>query len=89
MRTFKVTFFDRYDILSVETFHNVTDQGAFIEKMAVNIVTLDIAPFVRCEDSDTGEDFTESVNTLLSYEIKDINPNYTREYLTDKTQIIL
>ena len=78
MKTFKVTFFDKFDIFKVETFHNVIDQSAFCENLAVNIVTLELAPVVRCEAE--GVDYTEAVNRILKYDIKDIDANYAKSW---------
>lgn len=89
MRTFKVTFFDGYEIASVETFHNVVNQGAFSTMLANRVVCQNLNPFVKCEDSDTGEDFTAACVGSMTYEIKDIDPNYTKEYLSNKLGLIL
>lgn len=86
MRTFKVTFFDRYDIQSVQTFHNVTNQSLFIERVANQIVCLGLAPLVRCESE--GEDYTETVNRLIAYDINEIEDGYTRNYLTNEVGIL-
>lgn len=79
-KTFKITFFEAYDIFSVMTYHNVGDQHQIIERVANNIVTLDLAPFVRCEID--GEDTTGCFNYLLKYAIRRIEPTYAVTYLT-------
>lgn len=78
MKSFKVTFFEKFDIFSVETFHNVTDQSAFIQLLAVNIVTLELAPVVRCEAN--GQDYTEAVNHFLREEIAAIQSDYAQNW---------
>ena len=85
MKTFKVTFFDRFDIFKVETFHNVVDQTAFIQQLAVNIVTLELAPVVRCESD--GRDYTDSVNYFLKSDIADIDEWYARNYFQEMNAI--
>ena len=79
MKTFKVTFFDKFDIFKVETFHNVINQTAFGERLAVNIVTLELAPVVRCEDSE-GRDYTDAVNYFLKQDIAEIDKDYALNY---------
>jgi hypothetical protein len=78
MKTFKVTFFDKFDILTVITFHNISDQEAFINDLAVQIVTTEIAPVVRCESN--GEDYTEAVNHFLKSAIDQIEKGYAINY---------
>ena len=86
MKTFKVTFFDKFDIFKVETFHNVTNQAAFGELLAVNIVTLELAPVVRCFTSD-GKDYTKAVNMFLKQDIAEIDKDYAINYFKEMDAI--
>ena len=68
MKTFKVTFFDNeMDIINVSTFHNVSDQSAFVDMLAVQIYTLDLHRCVKCEAD--GESYTKVVNYLIQQRI--------------------
>lgn len=78
MKTFKVTFFEKFDIFTVTTFHNVSDQDAFVKNLAINIVTLELAPVVRCESD--GTDYTEAVNHFLKNDIETIDANYAKNW---------
>ena len=69
MKTFKVTFFDKeLDVVSVITFHNVEDQSAFLDNLAIQIVTLDLLESVKCEAA--GESYTQAVNNMLKHRIE-------------------
>lgn len=71
MKTFKVTFFTKeLEVENVITFHNVTDQGALLDTIAINIYTLELAKVVKCEAN--GESYTEAVNDLLESRLEDL-----------------
>lgn len=75
IRTFKVTFFDKnMDVFKVETFHNVSNQGAFCEHIAILIDTLELAEVVRCVDSED-VNYSEAVNHFLKYDLAEIREN--------------
>ena len=78
MKTFKITFFEKFDIFTVKTYHNVIDQSALIENIAINIVTLGLAPTVRATAED--KDYTEVVNHFLKYDIEDIDKDYAKNW---------
>ena len=83
MKTFKVTFFEGFEVLKVETFHNVTDQDAFCKLLANYVVTLGLSPILKVEDSE-GVDYTKTTNYFVSNDIYDLDPDYIRRYL-DRT----
>lgn len=71
MKTFKVTFFDKeLDVVSVITFHNVEDQSALLNKIAIEIVTLELHEAVKCEAE--GQSYTQVVNNLLKGIIEEL-----------------
>lgn len=71
MKTFKVTFFTKeLEVENIITFHNITDQGALLDTIAINIYTLELAKVVKCEAE--GESYTEAVNDLLEYRLEDL-----------------
>lgn len=75
IRTFKVTFYDKnMDVFKVETFHNVSDQGAFCEHLAILINTLELQDVVRCEYSN-GENCSEAVNYFVRHDLAEIRAN--------------
>lgn len=71
MKTFKVTFFDKeLEVVSVVTFHNVIDQSAFVENLAIQIHTLDLHEAVKCEAE--GKSYTQAVNNMLQYSLQEL-----------------
>lgn len=63
-KTYKVTFFSKeLEIENVITYHNIMDQGAMLDTIAMNIYTLELAEVVKCEAD--GESYTQAVNELL------------------------
>lgn len=71
MNTFKITFFDKeLDIVNVATYHNVIDQSAMLDNIAVQIVTLDLHEAVKAEAN--GESYTKAVNDLIKPRIESI-----------------
>lgn len=69
MKTFKVTFFDKeLEVVNVITFHNVEDQSAFLDNLAIQIVTLELLEVVKCEAE--GESYTQAVNNMLKHRIE-------------------
>lgn len=75
MKTFKVTFFDKnMDVFKVETFHNVVNQSAFGEYLAILIDTLELAEVVRCESSE-GKNYSEAVNYFLKEDLAELRAN--------------
>jgi len=71
MKTFKVTFFDKeLDVVNVITYHNVVNQAAFLDNIAIQIVTLELHESVKCEAE--GESYTQAVNDLLKEIIKEL-----------------
>ncbi len=78
MKTFKVTFFEKFNIVSVITFHNVTNQDDFCKNIAVNIITLDLDPMVRVESE--GKDYTQAVNHFIKEDIADIDKDYAKNW---------
>ena len=79
MKTFKVTFFEKFDIFKVETFHNVIDQSEFVNRLAILITTLELAPVVRCETGE-GKDYTDATNYFLKQDIAEIDKEYALNY---------
>ena len=50
MKTFKVTFFDKeLDVFNVLTYHNVINQSAMMENIAILIDTLDLHTAVKAD----------------------------------------
>lgn len=71
MKTFKVTFFDKeLDVVNVITYHNVVNQAAFLDNIAIQIVTLELHEAVKCEAE--GESYTQAVNDILKEIIKEL-----------------
>lgn len=71
MKTFKVTFFDKeLDVFNVLTYHNVINQSAMLENIAILIDTLDLHTAVKAETE--GKSYTQAVNNLLEYELADL-----------------
>ncbi len=78
MKTFKITFFEKFNTFKVETYHNVVNQSAMMENIANHIVTLELDPMVKAEAE--GKDYTEAVNHLLKYDIADIDKDYAHNW---------
>lgn len=71
MKTFKVTFFDKdLEVESVQTYHSVVDQSAFLTQVACRIIALDLHRSVRCISEDAS--YTQVVNTQLEYEFEEL-----------------
>lgn len=81
MRTFKVTFFQGFNVYEVKTFHNVGNQDAFCKLIANYITVLNLSPLMKCEDSE-GKDFTNSLNYCVSSDIKELDKDYIKNYLS-------
>lgn len=78
MKTFKVTYFEKFDIFAVETYHNVKEQDDLCKYIAMNIVTFGLSPIVQCESD--GVSYTEAVNHLLKHDIAEIDKDYARKW---------
>ena len=77
MKTFKVTFFDKeLDVESIQTYHSVVDQSAFLTQVACRIIALDLHRSVRCFSD--GTSYTQVVNEQLEYEFDELeNSTFT------------
>lgn len=71
MKTFKVTFFDKeLEVESVQTYHSVVDQSAFLIRVACRIIALDLHRSVRCYSENTS--YTQVVNEQLEYQFDEL-----------------
>ena len=81
MRTFKVTFFAGLEVHKIETFHNVTDQDAMCKLIANWITVLNLSPILKCEDSE-GRDYSKALTYCVSDDIKELDKDYIKNYLS-------
>lgn len=72
MKTFKVTFFNKdMSIFEVRTYHNVINQNAMCQDIAIIVDTLDLLDVVKMEDSE-GKDYTETAIYFLRQDLEEI-----------------
>ena len=79
MNTFKVTFFEKFNIFSVETFHNVINQGEFAKLLAKRIVAYELDPFVRVVNSEE-QDYTFIANHFLKEDLNELENGYASKW---------
>lgn len=80
MNTFKVTFYDGFEVFKVETYHNVINQTAWTQLIANTIVTLELSPIMKVENSE-GVDYTNTANYFVNIEINELDNKYFSNYM--------